>query len=125
MSRSSYTKTYPCTKSERSGKQYVTISETEQLGSEYSKDGNTGVLVMFENDQIIHEEVYYIGGYNYSKYLKLVREMECNPFMIDELVGKKLWIVIKHIISGDDCKVKLESVHAKEPNVPLILEEYE
>jgi len=125
MSRSSYTKTYPCTKSERSGKQYVTISETEQLGSEYSKDGNTGVLVMFENDQIIHEEVYYIGGYNYSKYLKLVREMECNPFMIDELVGKKLWIVIKHIISGDDCKVKLESVHANEPNVPLILEEYE
>ena len=125
MSRSNYTKPYPCTKSERSGKHYVTISETEQLGSEYSKDGNTGVLVRFENDSIVHEEVYYIGGHNYTKYLKLFREVGLQFIYSDNIVGKKLWIVIKHIISGDDRKVKLESVHANEPNVPLLIEEYE
>jgi len=125
MSRSTYTKPYPCTKSERSGKHYVTISKTLELGKEYSKDGSTGVLVRFENESIVHEEIYYIGGYNYSKYLKLVREMECNHLSFTDMIGKQLWIVIKHIIAADVTKVKLVSVHEKEPNVALLIEEYE
>lgn len=123
MSRSTYTKPYPCIKSERSGKQYVTISKILELGKEYSKDGHTGVLVRFENESIVHEEIYYIGGYNYSKYLKLLKEMECS-LSPDEMIDKKCWIVIKHIIA-ETRKVKLVSVQTNEPNVPLILEEYE
>lgn len=124
MSRSTYTKPYPCIKSERSGKQYVTISKILELGSEYSKDGHTGVLVRFENESIVHEEIYYVGGYNYSKYLKLARELECNPLSPEEMIDKKCWIVIKHIIA-DTRKLKLVSVQTNEPNVPLILEEYD
>ena len=123
MSRSTYTKPYPCIKSERSGKQYVTISKILELGKEYYKDGHTGVLVRFENESIVHEEIYYIGGYNYSKYLKLLKEMKCS-LSPDKMLNEKCWIVIKHIIA-ETRKVKLMSVQTNEPNVPLILEEYE
>ena len=132
MSRSSYKPEYPVVTSLKSGKHLVKISKIGKLGEQYSKDGNTGVLVKFVNDDISHEELYYIGGHNYSKLLKLFKvldmpiEITHNSIKLNvkDLKEKEFWIVIKHVL-GAKKRTELVSVHDKEPNVPLLIEEYE
>ena len=143
MSRSNYIK--PLLSSKKSGPHLVTISNVTKYkstsGEEIKRNGKVGVVVTFKNDEIEHEELYWIGGYNYSKLLALLTMLDVEILLADDkvlkfntigLAGKNLWIVIRHNITienGRETKRESEltdySTEDKKPNAPPIIEEYD
>lgn len=108
---------------EKSGPQWVTI---ERLTLPF--DG--GYTVKFKNDNIEHEEFYSIKQ-NFSDFLKLLKILKSKDDIM-EIVGKQLWIVIRHNITmNGDVEVKREaeivhySADEKMPNYPSVFEEYD
>ncbi len=139
MSRSTYIS--PLLSSSKSGPCLVTISNVTKYknksGESIKYKGKEGVVVTFKNDEIEHEELYWIGGYNYSKFLKLLACVEAvftapDYSKVKNVIGRKLWIVIRHNITienGREIKRESEitdySPEDKKPNVPPIIEEYD
>jgi len=123
--------------SKKSGPQLVTISNVAKLrndlGEEKLYKGNVGVVLNFSNDEIVHQELYWLHGYNYSKLLKLLVLLECNTKQIDkrEVIGKKLWLVFKHVITmiggqeeSRECEIISMSPESKVPKQSSLIEEY-
>jgi hypothetical protein len=138
MSRSSQIEYTPLVSSKKSGPHLVTISNVaklrDNLGEVKLYKGNFGVVVTFSNEEITHQELYWLHGYNYSKLLKMLQLIGSGGDVLDskEVVGKKLWIVIKHHVTiVDEVEVKREvemfdfSAEDKVPNYPSLLEEYD
>lgn len=142
MSRSTYIS--PLLSSSKSGPCLVTISNVTKYknksGESIKYKGKEGVVVTFKNDEIQHEELYWLGGYNYSKFIKILDILDLLPGILDavnklnseDVRGKKLWIVIRHNITienGREIKRESEitdySPEDKKPNVPPIIEEYD
>ena len=123
----------------KSGPQLVTIDKVERFldekGRELFDNKKHAIVITFKNDNIEHEELYWIHGENHNKLLKLLSEFKLayNAFTRGSLLNQKLWIVIRHNILIDDKQneVKRESeivhysVDEQMPNYPTILEEYD
>ena len=120
----------------KSGPQLVTITDVRRFVDEKGKDilekGKVGVVVTFKNDDIEHEELYWLGGNGYNKLVKILELLSVNVNDRYKILGKTLWIVIRHNITIiNDVKVKIEaeilnySTDDSMPNYPLILETYD
>ena len=90
----------------KSGPYLVTISQVAKLrntlGEVVLYKGNNGVVITFKTDEgKYHQELYWIGGLNYSKLLKLLRLIGAGITRLDkrEVIGKRLCIVIKTIVT--------------------------
>jgi len=155
MSRSTYINKTTLVSSSKSGPHLVKISNITKYrnksGEVVRNNGNTGVVIMFENDEIKHEELYWISGHNYSKLLKLLKligaefkSLMTKHILVDDLsntdltidpktvVNKVLWIVIRHnvrVVDGKEVKRESElidfSPEDRKPNYPNLIEEYD
>ncbi len=138
MSRSNYISKTHLISSVKSGPQLVTISNVtilkDDLGEEKLYKGNKGVVITFKNDEIEHQELYWLHGHNYSKLLKLLKavDYELDHINTKHVIGRKLWIVIKHNIrvnngieEGRESELIAFSTESKEPNYPPLIEEYD
>lgn len=130
-------KIQPLLSSKKSGPHLVTISQVarlrDNLGEIKLYNGNVGVVFTFINDEISHQELYWLHGYNYSKLLKLLRTIGAGTDALNrkEVIGKKLWIVIKHkikVVDGKEVDRTADmddfSPADKKPNCPPIFEDY-
>jgi len=146
-SRSTYINKTTLVSSSKSGPHLVRISNITKYrnksGEVVRNNGNTGVVIMFENDEIKHEELYWISGHNYSKLLKLLKligaESKNEDTGLEKLhmdpktvVNKVLWIVIRHnvrVVDGKEVKRESElidfSPEDRKPNYPNLIEEYD
>ncbi len=107
----------------KSGPQYVTIESVEipPLGNAWT--------IKYKNDNIEHDE-YHSARCNYGDFIKLLSLLKSD---ISELVGRQLWIVIRHniLLDNKQNEIKRESeivhysVDEQMPNYPTILEQYE
>lgn len=121
----------------KSGPQLVTISNVSvfknKSGEVLTYRGKQGIVVTFKNDDIEHEELYWLTGYRYAKFLKLIRALGIlGDNAMVELPGKKLWIVIRHNVTINNhietmrqAEIIDFSVGEKMPNYPLIIAEYD
>jgi hypothetical protein len=119
----------------KSGPQYVTITEVKDFaddkGESLSANGHFGTVVTFKNDNIEHQEMYWLFGSRGNLYLRIVKKLTDESG--SHLIGKKLWIVIRHniLINDKQQEVKRESeivhysVGDKAPNYPAIFEQYD
>jgi len=120
----------------KSGPHFSTVVDAvvlkNNLGEEKLYKGSKGLVVTFLTlDGTKHQELYWL---NNSKILKLLLVTKTNIESAEykELIGKKLWIVIKTKIKLENGKevsrenemIDFLSEH-KMPNYPLIIEEYE
>jgi len=138
MSRSTHTEYTPLVSSIKSGPRLVTISNVaklrDNLGEVKLYKGNYGVVITFTNEELTHQELYWLAGYNYSKLLKMLSLIGCNTDSIDkrEVIGKKLWLIFKHNVTIEDgkevkreCEIVDFSAEDRVPNVPQLIEEYD
>ncbi len=122
----------------KSGPHLVTISKIEKftnnLGESIKHKGHEGIVITFKSEDISHQELYWKAGYRYVKLLKLLKVLNVSPENITakNVIGKKLWIAIRHnvTIEGDkEIKREVEIVEYspedKKPNVPSLYEEYD
>lgn len=125
----------------KSGPQFVTIVGHRMFKDEkdnYITQCNgkgikcRGLVLKFQNENIEHEELYWILGKKHGKLAELQWMFSTMPDT-ESLLNKQLWIVIRHNILIDDKQneVKRESeivhysVDEQMPNYPQIFEQYD
>lgn len=73
---------------------------------------NPAVIVSFENEGRIHQELYWIGSTNYTKLQKIILQVGLDPAMQiskKEIVGKQIEGIIKeHVTMRDAERIKSE-----------------
>lgn len=120
----------------KSGPQLVTITDVRRFlddrGKELLFKGKHGIVIKFSNDNIEHEELFWLAGHRYVKLLKLMAALSIRTEVLSPILflNKQLWILIRHNITIEkDVEVKREADIVKfsleMPNHPPIYEEYD
>lgn len=63
-----------------------------------TNDENPGVIITYKHEDKIHQELYWIGGNNYTKFQKLMIAIELDPALQHdkkEVIGKAIWGLIQ------------------------------
>jgi hypothetical protein len=57
-------------------------------------EGNPGVILSYSSEGLVHEEIYWVNGYNYSRLRKLLAQLGLDPageIIKKDLIGKQFW----------------------------------
>lgn len=84
-----------------SGLHNLTITDVrmhkKSNGEIITYQGNPGIVLSFSKDGLIHQELYWINGYNYTKLQKLLVLIGLDPtneIHKKEIIGRGFWGVI-------------------------------
>lgn len=98
------------------GQHYLSIANCvthkKSNGELITHEGNPGVIFSFESEGCLHQEIYWVEGYNYRKLQDLLAVIGVDPtvdIVKKDLIGKKFWgkIVETKTMRGEE-EVKSE-----------------